>query len=160
MGYTHYYNRPRTLCTRKVFREAVGDCRKVLEAENLMSILCKTRTDRKQACFNDSRILFNGKMDACEDFYVPRVVPFLEFRKWAKGNQPFPDFCKTRRKLYDMAVMVCIIVLKHHVTNDFKSSNDDKFEGDKWREAIDICEKHLGYGQAEVNQMIEERRTK
>ena len=52
------------------------------------------------------------------------------------------DFCKTARKPYDIVVCMALIALEHHARADISSDGDQE----DWQDAIDMCQKHLGYG--------------
>ena len=51
---------------------------------------------------------------------------------------------KTARKPYDLAVVICLIIAKHHLKGSIRVETD----GGKsdWEPAIQMCEEHLGYG--------------
>ena len=51
-------------------------------------------------------------------------------------------FCKTARKPYDFAVMVALMVIKHHLGSDFRISSDGCKE-DGWDEAIQYYENYF-----------------
>lgn len=51
-------------------------------------------------------------------------------------------FCKTARKPYDFAVMISLMVIKHHLGSDFSISSDGDLE-DGWDEAIKYYENHF-----------------
>ena len=39
-------------------------------------------------------------------------------------NQNEPDFCKTARKPYDLVVVACLAILKHHLGDNVNVSSD------------------------------------
>jgi len=50
-------------------------------------------------------------------------------------------FCKTAYKPYDFAVMISLIVIKHHLGADFSISSDGGIE--EWKDAIEYYEKYF-----------------
>jgi hypothetical protein len=54
------------------------------------------------------------------------------------------DCCKTAYKPYDLAVIICLIIAKHHLKEEIIVSSDGTL--DNWRDAMLICQKILGYG--------------
>lgn len=98
--------------------------------------------------FAADRIAFNGVGgERYEDFSVPLV-----FTESFIG--PDPDgrlfaFCKTAHRPYNSAVVGCLIVLSHHLGDDFRVSSDGRERGGMaadWRGAAAECQAVLGYG--------------
>ena len=54
------------------------------------------------------------------------------------------EFCKTAYKPYDLAVIICLIIAKHHLKEEIIVSSDGTL--DNWRDGMLICQKILGYG--------------
>ncbi len=54
------------------------------------------------------------------------------------------EFCKTAYKPYDLAVIICLIIAAHHLTNEIKISSDGTL--DQWKDGMLMCQKILGYG--------------
>ena len=54
------------------------------------------------------------------------------------------EFCKTAYKPYDLAVIICLIIAKHHLGKDILPSSDGTLE--QWKDGMVICQKILGYG--------------
>jgi hypothetical protein len=54
------------------------------------------------------------------------------------------EFCKTAYKPYDLAVIICLIIAKHHLAEEILVSSDGTL--DNWRDGMLICQKILGYG--------------
>lgn len=80
-----------------------------------------------------------------EGFYVPRTFEPESYQ------QPYPDkhnfyfdFCKTAFKPYDLAVTVCLVILKHYLPHQLLVSSDG--EEPQWADAKILCQKALGYG--------------
>jgi hypothetical protein len=56
----------------------------------------------------------------------------------------FFGFCKTAYKPYDLAVICCLIIAKHHLKSEIVVSSDGTLE--QWKDGMLICQKILGYG--------------
>ena len=54
------------------------------------------------------------------------------------------EFCKTAYKPYDLAVIICLIIAKHHLKEEIIVSSDGAL--DNWKDGMLICQKILGYG--------------
>jgi len=54
------------------------------------------------------------------------------------------DCCKTAYKPYDLAVIICLIIAKHHLKEQIIVSSDGRLEN--WQDGMLICQKILGYG--------------
>ena len=54
------------------------------------------------------------------------------------------EFCKTAYKPYDLAVIICLLIAKHHLKEQILISSDGAI--DNWRDAMLVCQKILGYG--------------
>jgi len=54
------------------------------------------------------------------------------------------DCCKTAYKVYDLAVIICLIIAKHHLKEEIIVSSDGSL--DNWQDGMLICQKILGYG--------------
>jgi len=52
--------------------------------------------------------------------------------------------CKTAYKPYDLAVIICLIIAKHHLGKEILVASDGTL--DNWRDGMLICQKILGYG--------------
>lgn len=52
--------------------------------------------------------------------------------------------CKTAFKPYDLAVIICLIIAKHHLNNQILISSDGRIEN--WKDGMVICQKIVGYG--------------
>jgi hypothetical protein len=54
------------------------------------------------------------------------------------------EFCKTAYKPYDLAVIICLIIARHHLKEEIIVSSDGTV--DQWKDGMLICQKILGYG--------------
>ncbi|MDO8303281.1 MAG: hypothetical protein Q7T18_08570 [Sedimentisphaerales bacterium] len=54
------------------------------------------------------------------------------------------DCCKTAYKPYDLAVIICLIIAKHHLKEAILPSSDGRINN--WQDGMLICQKILGYG--------------
>ena len=93
----------------------------------------------------DTEVTFNG--DASEDLDHEKFA----LKLFGTGDYRTVDntskdgvfcFCKTAHKPYDFAVMVSLMVIKHHLGSDFKVSSDGCME-DGWDEAINYYENYF-----------------
>lgn len=78
-----------------------------------------------------------------ETFYFPRKLIPEDLGNSGKGEFCF-QFCKTAQKPYDIAVAICLIIIKQRLKNNIKVSSD----GDNcdWIDAKMICQRVLDYG--------------
>jgi len=53
-------------------------------------------------------------------------------------------FCKTAYKPYDLAVIICLIIAKHHLKDEIIVTSDGTI--DNLQDGMLICQKILGYG--------------
>jgi hypothetical protein len=93
-------------------------------------------------------VWFNGEgEDGHETFHVPRE---FEPTEWASlrrnGRGPWPDFCKTDRKPYDLAVCCCLLIFRHHSGKQFGLTSDGHDYEESWPQAREVCQRVLGYG--------------
>ena len=70
----------------------------------------------------------------------------MELQDWDKPdeNGRYFGFCKTAFKPYDLAVNICLIIIKHYLGDKIKVSSDGEMKD--WQDAIDICQNAFGYG--------------
>lgn len=64
------------------------------------------------------------------------------------GKKDLFNFCKTAYKPYDLAVTVVLVIFQHWFGNDIRVATDGEIEN--WKDAIDLCQHHLGYGESFV----------
>src|SRR4051794_34996103 len=116
MSYTHYWERPAILSSRR-FRAAARDCQKAVEhlaSEHAIPVQYE-RDSSLPAVFDKGQIRFNGPGEAGhETFSVEREFKPSYQEKTPSVTGMWTDFCKTARKPYDAAVCACLIVLRHH----------------------------------------------
>lgn len=126
MAYTHYWKMP----NKELSEQAVSDLNDVLERHSNI-------IDVKPIVSNDL-IVFNG---AGEKGYETLYVELGE-----------SGFCKTNRKEYDIAVCESLLVLQHHLGDEFELNSDgfhvdkENFESKKldgtWTEAVENVKEH------------------
>jgi hypothetical protein len=147
MGYTHYWER-RPVLPAKKFKAAAEDCRRVYE------LLRRFPGGKVQweydeflpPAFGGSLIRFNGVgEDAGETFLLNRLAEREGWQRSRPGNF-VGGFCKTGRAPYDKLVCACLIVLKHHLGDDFRVSSDGDDNEENWPAAREVCQEVLGYG--------------
>ena len=94
---------------------------------------------------SDLEVLFNG--DASENLdHETFALELFEIDNYKRVDETDKEgvfcFCKTNRKPYDFAVMISLMVIKHHLGSDFKISSDGCLE-DGWDEAIQYYESYF-----------------
>ena len=94
---------------------------------------------------SDLEVWFNG--DASENLdHETFALELFEIDNYKRVDETDKEgvfcFCKTNRKPYDFAVMVSLMVIKHHLGSDFKISSDGCLE-DGWDEAIQYYESYF-----------------
>lgn len=136
MGWTHHWRRGTELPAEQ-FARAAADCQKLMQAVDL------PLADREGAgapIFSGDEIVFNAAGgNGCEPFVCRRV------QHDRRGRPVVRSFCKTGHAPYDLCVQGALIVLKHHLGGAITVGSDGA--DDDWREAVEICRRHLGYGQ-------------
>ena len=108
-------------------------------------------------------IEFNGTgYAACEPFRLERAIGGRHWRTVGAMPRFFGSdvakretsplgiagkchlYTKTEHQPYDLAVMACLIIAKHHLGKGIVACSDGSEE--KWEPAKRLCEEHLGYG--------------
>lgn len=77
-----------------------------------------------------------------ETFRISRVYNPEDWEKPQDGM--YFSFCKTAFKPYDLAVIACLIVFKHHFGDEFKVTTDG--EDQHWFDGKMVCALVLNYG--------------
>lgn len=156
MGYSHYWWRPEKLQPR-FFKSMINDFRRVLPLIKERGIELAGWDGNGEPELTASTFAFNGKgKDHCETFRldIQREKTHIDNSFGGtfvdtKGPKPlYISFCKTNRHNYDFAVMVALIIFKRHfdpLDRKLVRVTSDGGE-EEWREAIEFCKKHLGYG--------------
>lgn len=144
MGWTHYWECETELPVDR-FATAAEDCRFVFQHTD---IKIGGPKGMGVPVLTSESIVFNGSGGlSCEDFSFSRInVP-------RRDRNKFLGFCKTEHLPYDICVQAALIILKHHCRGLVTVSSDAK-NGD-WKEAIDFCQKYLGYGSDFVLEKIQ-----
>jgi len=141
MGYTHYWRRPKSLNAAK-WLLAVEDCKKI--CDSLAIPLANGMGEQGSKPTFGKEVMFNGADgDDYETFHVPRVFKPDSWQTADESGKWFA-FCKTAHRPYDMAVMCCLIVFKHHFGSKFVVSSDG--DASDWEPAQTKCAEVLGYG--------------
>lgn len=78
-----------------------------------------------------------------ETFSFPIEMKPRDYQEPDKNGRYF-NFTKTAFKPYDLAVNVCLIIIKHHLGDKIVVSSDGEMK--EWQDAIDICQNAFGYG--------------
>lgn len=148
----------------------VVDKYKQIPTRTLVTMLCG---QKEELAVNDSDVSgtwFAGlklKKRTCdgdcshETFSLPLEVEKEDWQKpigrishYDSGGRPvyndpkevglYFQCCKTAFKPYDLAVIICLIIAKHHLNNQILISSDGRIEN--WKDGMVICQKILGYG--------------
>lgn len=133
MGQTHHWRRPTELPAEQ-FRNAVADCRKLLDsAKDKLGGFDGTGSP----ILRDDRIVFNGRTpQTCE----PLEIAVVEFDR--RGRPEFWSFCKTDHLPYALYVKAALIIFHHHLHPLFVVASEDK----DWSIAKTLVQATLGYG--------------
>lgn len=135
MGLSHSWERPTELPAAH-FASAVRDVQLVVES---LAVPLGGFDGTGSPIFLPDTIVFNGRGgDAVEPFEVHQT----EFDR--RGRPDVFAFCKTLGAPYDACVRVALIVLQHHLGDQFRVGSDANDE--RWGAARDACERLLGYG--------------
>lgn len=144
MGYTHSWRRELEL-EPKAFGAAVTDCAAVLAECRKRGIRIGDGMGEGEPLLDATAIVFNGVgAEGCETFAVELSLP--ERERWGGlqeglGGLEF-QFCKTRYQPYDLAVMACLLVLKHHLGRAIRIGSDGGIHD--WQQGIELAEQVLG----------------
>lgn len=143
MGYTHYFTH--TEVTQEVWDTIVKDCRKLkkkMPGKSLSAgghyksddlVLGKWDGETKlRVMGSKKRLQFNG---------FPADLAHETFSLYRTGSDGF-EFCKTRRKPYDLMVCACLIVYTHHSQETIELRSDGDRED--WEPAINFVGQVLG----------------
>ena len=131
MGYTHYWDRPKSINKRDM-EQIVGDFLKVSLEFNGKFLLGGGAGNGGNPTLTVDEVNFNGINDySHENFYFTRM----------KAGEFL--LCKTARKPYDLAVTCFLLIAKKHLKNRIHISTDGDTED--WQPAIDVCSHMLGY---------------
>ena len=135
MGYTNNWRRPVELAADR-FASAVADCREVLPT---LGVALGGFGGDGEPVVQSDHIVFNGRSLAkCEPFEVGRVEFDRHGRGWVWS------FCKTERLPYDLCVKAALIILSHHLGEQFKVGSDGS--DNDWARARQLVQERKGYG--------------
>ncbi len=79
-----------------------------------------------------------------ETFDFPRETTYPDWASPEKDGLYF-NFCKTAFRPYDLAVIVFLIIAKHHLKDEFRVASDGS--DNHWFDGKLLCQMELGYGQ-------------
>ena len=134
MGLTHYWKRPLQLDSAK-FKTAVNDLTKILA--EIAIPLSANYEGEGYPLLTAETIAFNGKQGSCETFKISQI------ESSRRNEQKVSSHCKTEGLPYDHCVRIALVILKHHLGDDFKVYSDTSDA--EWAEARNACQKRLGY---------------
>lgn len=139
MGYTHYWSfkKPKkgeARLAEKKYAAAIKDCTKLIRAYYIINGELSGYSAHSEPGKYDG-IFFNGKgSDAHEDFSLRAT-----FKETL--NSDYRNFCKTAAKPYDVVVVACLLILKHHLGDLIEVSSDGYL--DDWYEGRNIVRRYL-----------------
>lgn len=138
MGYTHYWARPPKI-DKEVFATIKTEMETALEK---LPILIGNGCGNQKFVREKDCVVFNGYGydDSHETFYFPRETE-PESYKISEKNHVF-GFCKTARKPYDLAVMVCLLIAKWHLKSKLLVYSDGGAE--EWESGFKAYENIFG----------------
>jgi hypothetical protein len=138
MGILHNWYRPEEL-DRETFRRAKDDFKKILPELEKKADLVGIE-GRPKPIAEDYGVMFSvGKLPW---FILTCVYPHRH--RMRPGATMHSDSVKTYGNPgYDLAVMSCLLVFKHHFGDALKVGSDLDIE--KWQPAIDLIDKELGW---------------
>lgn len=122
MGYTHYFTfkpikRGTTIATNNAYKKAILDCQKIVRAYSVANGgIAGFAAHTEPGTYGG--LQFNGSREnAHEDFVL---------REHYKQNleERYGGFCKTAAKPYDVVVVACLCVLKHHLGAQIDVASD------------------------------------
>jgi len=141
MGYTQYWRRPATI-PQEAMRAIVDDFGLLILPLDDAGVRLCGRNGEDAAQVSPDGVSFNGPSNrAHETFYFPRVMLPEVWKKPVDGL--YSASCKTALKPYDLAVMVFLLIAKHHVPQ-IQIATDGRDE--QWSRARQFCHDILGYG--------------
>jgi hypothetical protein len=79
-----------------------------------------------------------------ETFAFPMEMTLRDYDRPDENGRYFA-FCKTLFKPYDLAVITCLIIIKHYLRNRIYVSSDGKLGA--WQDGMKICQNAFGYGE-------------
>lgn len=120
MGYTHYF-RINNASAKESMPEVAKVIKDIFKLFPEVSECLKGGNGYGEPIINESGIVFNGDARKKEHYETFRIdVRDLDFR-----------FCKTQRHPYDLAVCLCLIVMKDKLGRKFTFDSDGCFMNDK-----------------------------
>jgi len=130
MGYTHYFDQ-NTDATPAEWKAITEDFSKVLKRLDPVVDIVDQYDGNHPPQVTDGHISFNGRgEEGHEDMFVTRKKD---------GYQ----FCKTRRKPYDIAVMALLAIMDRH-SDAWKIGSDGWDEPDMWNPAVKLVTEVVG----------------
>lgn len=139
MGATHYWYQPEDFGAER-WKACISDVRRLLpEFERLGVKLVCDSGNSTEPIINDTMVRFSGPGAAGNEVFLLNRRGVIR-----PGRKEAFSFCKTAMKPYDLAVMACLIVAKHHFGDAFRVSSDNDHE--KWNPGRELCVRVLGYG--------------
>jgi hypothetical protein len=125
------------------FKKIADDLNKILpEIQKDKDFKIKGGLGKGEPRISENEVWFNGDSDFELD-HETFGIDLFETGNYRGvddiGKDGVFGFCKTAHKPYDFAVMIALMVIKHHLGSDFSISSDGGLE-DGWDEAIQYYE--------------------
>lgn len=141
MGRSHTWNRPVDM-DKALFVKAKEDFLKILPEIRKQAPKLTGIEGLPKPIVEDFGIFFH--MDPAEQFVLACMTPEPKRSRVKPGKTTLYGYVKTYHiPEYDLAVMSCLLVFKHHFGDTFRIGSDAGVED--WQSAIDFVSKHLGY---------------
>ena len=141
MGYTHYWRRPATI-PEEIMHAIVDDFGLLILPLGDAGVRLCGGDGENAAQVTADGVSFNGSPRcANEPFHFPRLMQPKPWKKPIDGL--YSQFCKTALLPYDLAVMLFLLVAKHHLPQ-IQIATDGNDE--RWSRARQFCQDILGYG--------------
>lgn len=163
MGYTHYWYRKKSftqkqwekVCMRVL--DVIALCDKTIykvHGKILLAWEYDSELEPQPTFFGGPKMLpkppqvdnefvrFNGwKDNGHETFLVSREMP--DVPEWQSDKSRSFDFCKTNRKPYDLAVMLCLLIMADAAPKTFRVASDGDWDSE-WVPAREAYKKLFG----------------
>lgn len=137
MGYTHYWNQTRDF-SKTEWNEVT---------QNVCAIVCEAvergvpigngfgeKMPKGAPETGEYHVAFNGiGEDRCETFWLDKLLP--------EGVSKAFNFCKTRNRPYDIAVVACLCYLESAFPDHISVGSDGGL--DDWEDGLEIARKAL-----------------
>lgn len=123
------------------FSAVAKDFKAILPVFKKENIWLAGETGSREPVVTDTEIGFNGRGGmSCEWFDIKQAYSGRDLHP---DNPMKSSHCKTEKMPYDLAVMCCLLIFKHHFRDDFLVQSNGEIKD--WEPAISLVSWHLGY---------------